>query len=114
VVTVTGSANATVGNTTPVAVPFSYSDIQSKVVKSTSTTDFAGSLISSLVGKTTLTVAPLAALPTLPALVTGILTAAETPLDQLLTSVLQTAGVHLGVADTWVDGARCGAALLAG
>ena len=111
--TVTGSANATVGNTAAVPVAFSYTDIQNKTIHSTSTTDFAGSLLTNLIANTTLTVGGVA-VPGLPALVSSILTAAIPAVDTVLTDVLQTAGANLGDADTWVDGARCGAALLSG
>jgi uncharacterized membrane protein len=52
--------------------------------------------------------------PGLPNIVTGVLAGAVSPVDQLLASVLQTAGVNLGQASTWIDGAKCGAAALAG
>ena len=109
----TGTANATVGNTTPTPVSFSESDIQGDVVKNTNTTDYLGSLVTNLLTHTSLTLVGIG-VPGLPNIVTGILAGAVSPVDQLLSSVLQTAGVSLGQASTWVDGAKCGAAALAG
>jgi uncharacterized membrane protein len=110
--TVTGTADATIGNIAPTALNFSYTDIQNQTVKTTSTTDFIGSLVTNLVGHTTLTVAGVP-IPGLPTAVAGVLTSAAIPLDQLITSVLQTTGVTLGSASTAINGARCGAAMLA-
>ena len=39
-------------------------------------------------------------------------TGAATPLDQVLTSLLNTLGIGLGQADSWVSGVRCGGAVL--
>jgi uncharacterized membrane protein len=94
-------------------VSFSESDIQGGVVKNTSTTDYLGSLVTNLLTHTSLTMVGIG-VPGLPNIVTGILAGAVSPVDQLLSSVLQTAGVSLGQASTWVDGAKCGAAALAG
>jgi uncharacterized membrane protein len=112
-VTVTGTANAQVGNITPVPVQFSYSDIQNHVIKNSNTTDFVASLLQGLFTNTNLQVNGVA-IPGLPQAVMGVLNGAATPLDQLISGVLQTAGVNVGQASTWIDGARCGAALLAG
>ena len=113
VVTVTGAANATVGNLTPTPVNFSYTDIQNKAVKTTDTTDYLGSLLTNLATHTTVTVNGIG-LPGLPQAVTGVLQAGVSPVDQLLGTVLQTMGVSVGAASSWIDGARCGPALLAG
>jgi uncharacterized membrane protein len=42
-----------------------------------------------------------------------VLAAAAAPVDQLATSVLQTAGVEIGVADVWMTGIRCAPAVVA-
>jgi uncharacterized membrane protein len=112
-VTVTGTANAQVGNISPVPVQFSYSDIQNHVIKNSNTTDFVASLLQGLFTNTNLQVNGVA-IPGLPQAVMSVLNGAATPLDQLISGVLQTAGVNVGQASTWIDGARCGAALLAG
>lgn len=116
IATVTGRANAQIGNTVAVAAVFSNDDIQTQAVKTTSTTDFAGALIASLVGKLQLQVnvlgLPLLVPPGLTGSVSAVLTAAVSPVDQLLSSVLQAAGLNLGSASTWVSGAKCTAAAL--
>ena len=55
-VTVTGRAHAGMGNTTAKSVDFSYSDIQSQVKKTVTTTNFTSSLTSSLLGDLSLSV----------------------------------------------------------
>ena len=111
-VTVTGSANATIGNTTPTAVTFSASDMANNVIKPTNTTDFTGALISSLIGNLQMQ-ANVLGLGINPGQVTSLVAAAlapvTTPVDQLLSGILQDVGVDVGQADTWVSGARCSA-----
>jgi uncharacterized membrane protein len=115
---VSGRANATVGDIDPVPVTFSESDIQSVAVKTTDTTDFVGALITSLIGNLQMQVKVLGVGVGVPQGLTGSVSAAlvpaVAPVDQLVTSVLQTAGVGLGEADTWVSGANCSAAALSG
>jgi uncharacterized membrane protein len=48
VTTVTRTASATVGNIAPAAVTFSYTNIQNQTMKTISTTDFIGSMITNL------------------------------------------------------------------
>jgi uncharacterized membrane protein len=118
IASVTGAANAQVGNQQPTPEVFTYDDIQNATVQTTSTYDFVGSLLSSLVGNLKMQVNVLgvgvAVPPGLTTAVSAGLTPAEVPVDQLITSVLQTAGLGLGEAATWVTGANCGAAKLAG
>jgi uncharacterized membrane protein len=114
-ITVAGRAHAGMGNTTPTNVDFSYSDIQSGVKKTVTTTNFTSSLISSLLGDLSLTVnvGPLGLpIPGLGATVAGILSGATSSLDQVLASVLATLGVGIGQADVWVLGLRCDGAVL--
>jgi uncharacterized membrane protein len=42
-----------------------------------------------------------------------ILAAASAPIDQLVSGVLQSAGISLGVADSWVGGLNCTPAVIA-
>lgn len=118
IATVTGRANATVGDIDPVPVGYSYSDIQSATVKTTSTTDYVGSLLTSLVGNLQMKVNVLGVgvlIP--PGLTSGVSAAlqpAVAPVDELISTILQTAGVGLGNASTWVSGAHCGPASLSG
>jgi uncharacterized membrane protein len=92
-------------------VTFSYSDIVQRNKKTVGTTDFTASLLSRLVTDTQLDINGLT-LPGLSAGVAGILANAVSPVDQLLSSVLQTLGVGLGQADVWVTGIRCDGAVL--
>jgi uncharacterized membrane protein len=113
---VTGRAHATVTNMSATPVTFNMTDIAKQAKKTVGTTNFTSSLLSKLVGDTQLTVNVLGLGIGLPGpittLVSGILGGAVSPLDQLLTNVLQTVGVGLGQADTWVMGLRCDGAVL--
>lgn len=114
-VTVTGLAHASIGNTRPTSVDFSYADIQAQTRKTVNSTSFVSSLLGSLLGQINLNVSLLGLnlqLGPLLQLVGGILAAATAPLDQVLSSVLQTLGVSLGQADVWVTGIRCDGAVL--
>ena len=117
-VTVTGRANAEIGNTSSVPVVYNEADIQNVAVKTTNTTDFLGSLISSLVGNLQMQTNVLGlGVIVPPGLTSGVsaeLVPAVAPADQLITTILQTVGVGVGQASTWVSGARCAAPLLAG
>ena len=117
VATVTGSANATIGNTSPTAVTFTSSDMTNDVIKPTNTTDFTAALISSLLGSLQMQVNVLGLgvnTGALSSAVAAALAPAAVPVDQLIDTLLQTAGVDLGQADTWVTGARCAAAATVG
>lgn len=114
-ITVAALAHAGMGNTTPTNVNFSYSDIQSGVKKTVTTTNFLSSLTGSLLGDLSLTinVGPLGLpIPGLGGLVTGILNGVTSPVDQVLASLLATLGIGLGQVDVWVLGIRCDGAVL--
>ena len=51
-------------------------------------------------------------IPGLDGAVSGVIAGAAAPLDQVLTSLLNTLGIGLGQADSWVSGVRCGGAVL--
>lgn len=51
-------------------------------------------------------------IPGLEGAVSGVIAGAAAPLDQVLTSLLNTLGIGLGQADSWVSGVRCGGAVL--
>jgi uncharacterized membrane protein len=113
---VTGAANAKIGNP-PAPVTFNASDIANATIKTSSTTDFTASLINSLLGNLTMQVNALGAgvqLPGLTQQVAAALAAGASPADTLLTGVLQTTGLGLGQASTWITGARCSAATIVG
>jgi uncharacterized membrane protein len=115
-ISMTGLAHATISNLSPTPVNFSYSDIQQQTKKTVNTTDYTASLLSSLVGNLTLDVSIVGLNLGLPGVlqgtVSGIVAAAATPVDQLLSGVLTTLGLGLGQADVWVTGIRCDGAVL--
>lgn len=112
---VTGRAHVTISNTGETPVSFSYAEIQRADKKTTSTQNFVASLLSRLVGDLDLRVELLGLglpIPGLDGAVAGVIAGAATPLDQVLTSLLNTLGIGLGQADSWVSGVRCGGAVL--
>jgi len=112
---VAARAHATMANSSPTRVNFSYADILAQTKKTVNTTSFTSSLTSSLLNDLSLTVmvGPLALpIPGLGPLVTGIISGATGSIDALLVAVLQTLGVGLGQADVWVPGIRCDGAVL--
>ncbi|KQW21125.1 hypothetical protein ASC80_13410 [Afipia sp. Root123D2] len=114
-VQVTGRAHATMANTAPTPVTFSYPDIQAQTKKTVNTTSFTSSLTASLLGDLQLAVqlGPLGLpVPGLAPLVLSIIGGATHSVDAPLASVLQTLGVGLGQADVWVTGVRCDGAVL--
>jgi uncharacterized membrane protein len=114
-VSVSGRANAYMGNTTPTNATFTYPQIQAQTPQTVTTTNFTSSLTSSLLGNLSLNVNVIGlgvAIPGLGATVAGILSGATSSVDQLLASLLQTLGVGIGQADVWVTGVRCDGAVL--
>ncbi|MCV9937655.1 pilus assembly protein TadG-related protein [Boseaceae bacterium BT-24-1] len=112
---VTGRAHVTISNTSETPVSFSYAEIQRVEKKTTSTQNFVASLLSRLVGDLDLRVELLGLglpIPGLDGAVSGVIAGAAAPLDQVLTSLLNTLGIGLGQADSWVSGVRCGGAVL--
>jgi uncharacterized membrane protein len=115
VIQVTGRAHATMANSAPIPVSFSYADIQAQIKKTVNTTSFSSSLTSSLLGDLALSVqlGPLGLpIPGIAPLVVSIIGGATGSIDTLLNTVLQTLGVGLGQADVWVAGIRCDGAVL--
>lgn len=115
IIQVSGRAHATMANTSPTNVNFSYADIQAHTKKTVNTTGFTSSLTASLLNDLSLTVnlGPLGLpLPGIGPLVTSIISGATASIDTLIASVLQSLGVGLGQADVWVTGVRCDGAVL--
>lgn len=115
IIQVTGRAHATMANTSPTPVTFSYADIQAQTRKTVNTTNFTSSLTQSLLGDLQLGVqlGPLGLpIPGIGALVLSIIGGATGSIDTLLNSVLQALGIGLGQVDTWVTGVRCDGAVL--
>jgi uncharacterized membrane protein len=115
IASITGYANFPISNP-PANLVFSYADIQNDVMQATSTTDYFASLFSGLLGKLSLSANILGVpigVPPAAATLGSTLAAAAVPVDQLVSDVLQTVGVNVGVADTWVTGVHCAPAMLA-
>jgi uncharacterized membrane protein len=115
IASITGYANFPIGNP-PANLVFTYADIQNDVMQATSTTDYFASLFGGLLGKLSLSANILGVpigLPPAAATLGTTLAAAATPVDTLVSGVLQTVGVNVGVADTWVTGVHCAPAMLA-
>lgn len=115
IIQVSARAHATMANTSPTNVNFSYADIQAQTKKTVNTTGFTSSLTASLLNDLSLTVnlGPLGLpIPGIGPLVTSIISGATASIDTLLASVLQSLGVGLGQADVWVTGVRCDGAVL--
>ncbi|MBX3510723.1 MAG: hypothetical protein KF700_05940 [Hyphomonadaceae bacterium] len=112
---VDGEARVDVGGEQTSRVRFSASEIERRVVKSVATRDAAQATVSSLLGRTSLTVRALglgvnAGAVTAP--MRQVLTNAAAPLDSLLNGLTDLLGVRLGEADVRVNGVRCGGAAL--
>jgi uncharacterized membrane protein len=110
---VTGRSEVSITNLRDTDLAFSAADIQNHVAKTTSTTAFTTSLVTTLLSHLQLALNGLP-LPIGPLATTlaKILSLATVPLDALLAAVLQTLGVSLGQAVVWVDGVRCDGAVL--
>ncbi len=115
-VTVTGSAHATMSNPSSTPLTFTSSDIRNKAVKSVSTHNFTNSLFQSLLGDLDLHVQVAGLGLGTPTLVTKTLATtlgAVTPsIDDLLNNLLATLGVKIGEADIRVTGGNCGRSVL--
>lgn len=112
---VTGKAHVSVSNMSATPVTFTYSDIVAYRKRTVGTTSFSASLLASLLGNTQLGVSVLGlglGVPAVSAGISGLLVNAASPIDQLLSSVLQSLGVGLGQADVWVSNLRCDGAVL--
>lgn len=112
---VTGRAHVSIGNMSPSSVAFSYGEILNQTKKTVGTTNFTATLLSRLVGDLNLGVNVLGlglGAPLISAGVSGLIANAVSPVDQLVSSVLQTLGIGLGQADVWLSGIRCDGAVL--
>lgn len=114
---VDGSANVNLGGESWTNVSFTASDIDRGTVKSVATRDAAQATVSTLLGRTNLTVRTLGlgvSTSAITSLVRGALTSAAAPLDGLVNGLTDLLGIRLGEADVRVNGVRCtGASLVA-
>ena len=115
-VTISGRANASVSNLNASSIPFTQADIAAGTMKTTATTDYTSSLLSSLIGNLQLNAALAGINIPLPsgaaAAVATLLQNALHPIDQALSSTLGMLGITIGDANTWVRGQRCGQGVL--
>lgn len=112
---VEGEARVELGGQQWQRLRFNGDEIDRRVVKQASTRDAARASVSSLLGNTDLTVrAGGLGLSTgvVTNAVSGALTTAAAPLDDLLNGLTDLLGVRLGEADIRVNGVRCGGAAL--
>ncbi|KUO63972.1 MAG: hypothetical protein APF80_16280 [Alphaproteobacteria bacterium BRH_c36] len=115
---VRGSAFIEATNTNETLLNFSHEDVANRAIKRVDTTDIGQTVISSLLRNLHLH-ADVGGLGLgLPGgvqdVVANTLSNVAKPLDEVLATVLETLGVHLGEVDVRVHGAACGSAVLAG
>ncbi|MBW8840763.1 MAG: hypothetical protein JF608_02950 [Sphingomonadales bacterium] len=117
VANVSGFADVKLGGADPQDVFFSASDITNHTVKQVSTNDLLQGVAASLISRIDLNVNVLGlglGLGALTALVGQVLNLAAAPLDGVFSQVTSLLGVHVGQADVWVNGVRCGTPVLVG
>lgn len=107
-----GYGKVAIENISPTEVTFAADDIAEQNVKRVSTTDYAQSLITSVIEDATLEVNALVlslAVPRgLAGAVADVLQTAAAPLDALMSNILTSLGIHLGEVDVRVHGIQCG------
>lgn len=115
---VTGHADVASTNTGDTTLDFTQADVDNKTLKRVGTSDFVETLVTSLVSRLQLSVQIGGLGIGLPGVITQLIAnalgAIAAPLDQIVYSLLNTLGVHLGEADVRVHGIRCGTSVLAG
>jgi uncharacterized membrane protein len=113
---VNGYATAQMTNLQPTILTFTATDVQNDTMQATNTQDYFASLFATALGRLQLSATLLGipvAVPAAASQLGGILAAASSPVDQLVTGLLQSLGIGLGVADAWVGGLHCAPAVLA-
>ena len=115
---ITGTALVEIGQTSPVPLTFTSSDIAAGTIKTASVTTPVASLVGSLLGDLDLTVNVLGLGLSPPAVIAQALRDLLAPLapvlDVTLASTLSTLGLGIGEADIRVHGIRCDHAVLVG
>lgn len=113
---VTGSANAAIGGTVTTPVVFTESDVQAGTVKTVSSSELVGSLATTLIGNLQLQVQTLGLnLGLAPAVKQSLVMALNgvaSPMDSILSGLMNSLGVGLGQADVWTTNIVCGNAVL--
>lgn len=116
-VSVSGTARASLASPTPQTLVFTADDIAQHRVRTVSSTSLGGSLVATLLGSLTLDVNVLGLGLGLPAsairsTLIAALSAVTPGLDALLDATLRTLGVGIGQADVWLNAVRCDRAVL--
>ncbi|WP_375465406.1 TadG family pilus assembly protein [uncultured Methylobacterium sp.] len=110
--TVQGTARATVASPWAQTLTFSDDDIARHVVRGVSTTGMARSLTGSLIQGMSLSIDGLLPPPLLGPLLSATLSGVAPALDLVLDTTLRTLGIRVGYADVTVDGTLCNQAVL--
>ena len=114
-IAVTGLADLHLGGVAAQSVNFTAADIAEQRVQTVSTNDIVRGVATSLLEKVDLK-ASVAGLGigggAVAAAVGAALAQVAGPIDALIASVTGLAGVHVGQADVWVNGVRCGTPIL--
>ena len=116
-VDVTGQSSVTLGGVNWQSVTFSADDIAAHRPLTVSTNDIAQGVATSLISRIDLRATALGLglnLSSATATVGGILNVAAPALDGVVDQVSSLLGVHVGQADTRIDGVRCGTPALVG
>jgi uncharacterized membrane protein len=113
----TVQAQSKLGGASWKTATFTQAEIDAGTVKTVATDDIAQASLSTLLGGLDVDVTLLGVLKLLPLgpLVSGLgalITPAAAPLDGVVNTLTDLLGVHLGEADVWVNGLRCGEAAL--
>ena len=115
-IVVTGRADISMTNTNETKLDFTYTDIVNGTIKRAETVNYTETLVTSLLKNLDLDVhvggLGLGLPGPVKTLVANTLGTVATPLDQVVSSLLNSLGVHLGEADVRLNGLRCGAAVL--
>lgn len=115
---VTGRADVSATNTSDTMLEFTQTDVDNRTIKRTETVNITQTLVTSLLRNLSLDVQVGGLGIGLPGvvgqLVAKILGTVATPLDQVVSALLTSLGIHLGEADIRVHGISCGASVLAG
>lgn len=115
-ITATGKAHAQIASMKGEPLTYAWDDITRHASQTVTNHDFTQSLTASLLDSLDVEVSVLG-IPLVPvSLVADAVLATLQPLtgtlDQALNAILTVAGVNLGQADIWVDGARCNLGLV--
>lgn len=112
----TVQARTKLGGATWKTATFTQAEIDAGTLKTVSTDDVAQATLSSLFSDLDIDVELLGVIPLpLGPLVSGLgglITPLAAPLDGVVNALTDLLGVHLGEADVWVNGLRCGEAAL--